>query len=377
MRAPPGALLLAGLLALSGCASLDTRGGAPAAGLRLGDLLLVGFRGTRVEGNAELRALVCDLRVGGLILFERDVATGRPRNIVSPAQVRTLTAELQALAMACAGRPLFIAADNEGGAVMRLSPRLGYLPAPSAQELGEAGDVALTELEARRMGATLRETGINWNLAPVVDVAINPANPAVVALGRSFSPDPERVTAHARAFIRGMHAAGVLTTLKHFPGHGSSRRDSHAGFTDVSDTADLRAELAPYRTLIAEGLADSVMTAHVFNRNLDPWDPATLSRFTVNGLLRRRLGWTGVVVSDDLLMGAILERYGLEEAAVLALEAGVDMLLVSANAPKDEAGAALRMLHAIERALGQGRLSRARIESSLARIDALRARIPR
>ena len=136
------------------------------------------------------------------------------------------------------------------------------------------------------MGAMLREAGINWNLAPVVDVAVNPTNPAVVALGPHVLARSGRVTAHARAFVLGMHAAGVLTALKHFPGHGSSRIDSHHGFTDVSDTAQLDVELAPFRGLIAAGLADSVMTAHVFNRGLDPWDPATLSRFTVQRVLR-------------------------------------------------------------------------------------------
>ncbi len=366
-------LLAACLFAfLAGCASVPER---PVPSLPVADLLLVGFRGTQVEGNAELRALVCDVKVGGVILFEREAPTGVPRNIVSPEQLRQLTRDLQALARDCAGRPLFIATDAEGGAVMRLSPRVGYLPSPSASELGAQGDVVLTELEARRMGATLREAGINWNLAPVVDVALNAANPAVVEPGRTFSADPDRVTAQARAFITGMHETGLLTTLKHFPGHGSSRHDSHAGFTDVTDTADLRVELAPYRALIAEGLADSVMTAHVFNRRLDPWDPATLSRFTVSRILRGWLGYRGVVVSDDLLMGAIIQHYGLEEAAVMALGAGVDVLLISHNTGRAEPGAAQRVAIAIGRALNEGRLSRARVAEALDHVEALRARL--
>jgi len=345
--------------------------------LAVADLLLVGFRGTQVEGNDEIRSLVCDVKVGGVILFERDAATETPRNIVSAEQVGRLTSDLQALALQCAGRPLLIAADNEGGAVMRLSARLGYLPSPSARELGAVGDLALTELEARRMGGTLREAGINWNLAPVVDVAVNPANPVIVAPGRAYSADADRVTAQARAFITGMHAAGILTALKHFPGHGSSRGDSHAGFTDVTDTADPAVELAPYRALIAEGLADSVMTAHVFNRRLDPWDPATLSRFTVNRILRGWLGYRGVVVSDDLLMGAIIQNYGLEEAAVLALAGGVDVLLVSHNTGRIEDRAAQRVVMAVERAMTEGKLSRARVAEALAHVDALRSRITR
>jgi beta-N-acetylhexosaminidase len=373
-RRRPGLLAL-GWLASAGCVALGPEAGAhPLPPLPVADLLLVGFAGTEARDNAEVRALVCDLRVGGVILFERDVATGRPRNILNAEQVARLTADLQALARDCAGRPLLIAADAEGGRVMRLSERAGYAATPSPQELGEAGDLAQTELEARRLGRRLREAGINWNLAPVVDVAVNPANPAVVALGRTYSADPAAVAAHARAFLAGMHAAGVLTALKHFPGHGSSRGDSHLGFTDVTDTADPEIELAPYRQLVREGLADSIMTAHVFNRGLDVRHPATLSRGTITGLLRGRLGWQGVVVTDDLLMGAILQHYGLEEAARLALRAGVDVLLLSQNSLRVEPRAAARVVAEIHRALRRGALSRRTVEAALSRVEALRRR---
>lgn len=364
------------VLVVEGCAGLGVSDGAarkPA--LPLGELLLVGFGGTQVEGNDEVRALVCDVKVGGLILFERDSRTGEARNITDPEQVRRLTADLQSLARECAGRPLLIAADNEGGLVMRLSTRVGYLPTPPPQALGDAGDLAVTGLEARRMAATLREAGINWNLAPVVDVAVNPFNPAVVTLGRTFSSDPQKVIAQARAFIQGMHEAGVLTSLKHFPGHGSSRTDSHLGFVDVTDTAELKVELAPYRALIKEGLADSVMTAHVFNRGIDPWNPATLSRYTIRRYLRGRLGYKGLVVSDDLLMGAIRQRYGLEEASILALQATVDMLLISQNQGTVERGAAERVIAAIRQGLGDGRLSPKALAASIERVRALRGRI--
>jgi beta-N-acetylhexosaminidase len=369
------------LLAVSGalvgaCAALAAPKRPPPT-LRVAELLLVGFRGAEVAGNEEIRRLVCNVKVGGVILFERDVGTGQSRNLVSPEQVAKLTADLQDLARQCARRPLFIAADAEGGRVMRLSTRLGYPPSLSASEMGQADDLAATEAEARRVAVTLREAGINWNLAPVVDVAVNPLNPAVVTLGRTFSADPRQVVAHARAYIRGMHAEGILTSLKHFPGHGSSLRDSHVGFTDVTDTADLDAELLPYRILIKEGLADSVMTAHVFNKGLDPWDPATLSRYTVNRILRTRLGYKDVIVSDDLLMGAIVKHYGLEEAAAKALNAGVDVLLISGNTPKAEVYAAERVVIAINRAVAMGLLSRKRVLDALNHVEALRARVPR
>ncbi|HJV58110.1 MAG TPA: glycoside hydrolase family 3 N-terminal domain-containing protein [Methylomirabilota bacterium] len=377
MRAPRerGALALLGLAALlAGCALVTPRAAPDPARLRIADLLLVGFTGTQVAGNEEIRRLVCDVKVGGLLLFER-YTSGQPRNMVSPEQVSTLTRDLQALAARCAGRPLFIAVDAEGGRVMRLSPRLGYPPTLPARELGERDDPAFTEAEARRMGLMLREAGINWNLAPVVDVAVNPTNPAVVALGRTYSADPARVSAHARAFVEGMHEAGVLTALKHFPGHGSSRSDSHQGFTDVSDTARLSVELRPYRALIAAGLADSVMTAHVFNRGLDPWDPATLSRFTVRRVLRGWLHYDGVAVSDDLLMGAIAQHYGLEDAAVLALGAGVDVLLISQNTGRVDDRAAERVVAAITRAIAEGRLSETAVTTAVHRVDLLRARL--
>lgn len=376
MRARLAALLL--VLIVEGCAATTSSDGAARKPppLPLGELLLVGFGGTQVEGNEEIRSLVCDVKVGGLILFERDSRSGEARNITSPEQVRQLTADLQALALQCAGRRVLIAADNEGGLVMRLSTRVGYLPTPPPQALGDAGDPAATALESRRMGATLREAGINWNLAPVVDVAVNPLNPAVVTLGRTFSSDPQQVIVQARAFIQGMHEAGVLTSLKHFPGHGSSRTDSHLGFVDVTDTADLKIEFAPYRALIKEGLADSVMTAHVFNRGLDPWNPATLSRFTIKRYLRGKLGYRGLVVSDDLLMGAIRQRYGVEEASVLALQASVDMLLISQNQGRVERGAAERVIDGIRHAISDGRLSPKALGVSIERVRALRGRIP-
>ena len=363
-------------MVVEGCAATAPSNGAGRTPpLSLGELLLVGFGGTQVEGNEELRSLICDVKVGGLILFERDSRSGAARNITSPDQVRRLTSDLQALARACTGRRLLIAADNEGGLVMRLSTRVGYLPTPPPQALGDAGDLGATALESRRMAATLREAGINWNLAPVVDVAVNPLNPAVVTLGRTFSSDPLQVIAQARAFIEGMHEAGVLTSLKHFPGHGSSRTDSHLGFVDVTDTADLKVELAPYRALIKEGLADSVMTAHVFNRGLDPWNPATLSRFTIKRYLRGKLGYKGLVVSDDLLMGAIRQRYGVDEASVLALQASVDMLLISQNQGKVERGAAERVIAGIRHAIANGRLSPKALSASIERVRALRSRI--
>ena len=334
---------------------------------RLGELLLVGFHGTTLQDNAALEGLLCETRVAGVILFAR--------NIVDAAQTARLTRDLTVRARACTGRPLLVAVDAEGGQVMRLGPAAGWTATLSHQELGQAGDLAQTELEARRIGGMLREAGINWNLAPVIDVGYNPANPVIVGVGRSFGANPKLVAAQARAYIAGMHAAGILTAVKHFPGHGSSVDDSHAGFVDVTDTARPEVELVPYRLLLAEGVMDAVMTAHVFNRHLDAWVPATLSRPTIDGVLRSELGWRGVVVSDDMRMGAIQQHYGAGDAAVRALRAGVDLILIADDRLPGDGSASAGTLEAIRRALRQGRLPAGQVDEALARIAALRSRL--
>jgi len=320
---------------------------------RLGELLLVGFHGTTLQDNAALDRLLCETRVAGVILFAR--------NIVDAAQTARLTRGLTARARACTGRPLLVAVDAEGGRVMRLGPAAGWTATLSHQDLGQAGDLAETELEARRIGGMLRDAGINWNLAPVIDVGYNPANPVIVGVGRSFGANPKLVAAQARAYIAGMHAAGILTAVKHFPGHGSSVDDSHAGFVDVTDTA--------------RPVVDAVMTAHVFNRHLDAWLPATLSRPTIDGVLRSELGWRGVVVSDDMRMGAIEQHYGAGDAAVQALRAGVDLILIADDRLPGDRSASAETLTAIRRAVRRGRLPAGQVEEALARIAALRSRL--
>jgi beta-N-acetylhexosaminidase len=362
------AIALAVLLLVAACQAAfpGARQSRSMPALDLSSLLLVGFSGTEVSGNRELEELLCVVRVGGLILFAR--------NIIDAEQVARLTRDARDARRTCGGGALLIATDAEGGQVMRLGPNAGYTPTLSHQELGSGNDLALTELEARRIGRMLSEAGIGWNLAPVVDVGYNPANPVIVRHARSFGASPVLVTDHARAYILGMHAEGVLTTLKHFPGHGSSFEDSHLGFVDVTDTAYPDVEMLPYRILIAEGLADSVMTAHVFNRRMDPRYPATLSRPTIHGLLRTELRFRGVVVSDDLRMGAIEKQWGLADAAVLALRADVDLLLIADDRLPDGRSAAATALGALRRALAKRGLDQKQVAAAIQRVAALRAR---
>ena len=264
------------------------------------------------------------------------------RNVQSPQQLKALTASLQALAQT----PLLIGIDQEGGMVNRLKEKYGFPPFPSAQSLGAQRDLSATRAAAALTAQTLARAGVNLNLAPDVDVNLNPDNPVIGKLERSFSADPAVVSAHAAAWIEAHQAQGVLTTLKHFPGHGSSRDDSHLGLVDVTQTWSRR-ELEPFAHLIGAGQADVVMTAHVFNANLDPRFPATLSRNVIGGILRGELGYSGVVMSDDMQMRAISQYYGFDSAIEAAINAGVDILAFANNLDFDpEAGLSARCVPA-------------------------------
>ena len=237
-----------------------------------------------------------------------------------------------------------------------------------------AGAAAATGAAASASAEELHELGINWNLAPVVDVNVFPESPAIGALERSFSDDPDVVAAHARAFAEAHAAAGVISSLKHFPGHGSAVGDTHLGVTDVTASFVREDELAPYRRLIEDGYDDAVMTAHIVNRDLDPTGrPATLSTAIVTGLLREELGFKGVILSDDMQMGAIVEEYSLERTAVEAVKAGVDVILI-ANQLSDDTTEVYRVKQAILDAVADGEISEDRIYESVDRILELKRR---
>jgi beta-N-acetylhexosaminidase len=338
-------------------------------------MLLVGFRGTDAASAASTLDDIRQRSLGGVVLFSSDQPTGSPvRNIVSPGQLAELTAALQEAAAGSEARqPLLVSVDEEGGLVARLNPAHGFPATESAAALGARDDTGYTREAGRRIAGTLRAAGINLNLAPVVDVDVNPDNPIIGALDRSFGADPALVTAQARAFIRGHHDRGVLTTLKHFPGHGSSTADSHLGVVDVSQTWT-PVELDPYRALIPTGIVDAILTAHVFNAQLDARHPATLSAATIDGLLRGQLGYDGLVISDDMQMGAIRQAYGYADAVRLAITAGVDMLTI-ANQQVFEAGIVQRTVDLVIGMVDDGKISEERIDASWRRITALKERV--
>ncbi len=343
---------------------------------KIGQLLIVGFRGCT---PAEVGLAVRDVRehhVGGVILFDQEMAGGtidtmgvRRRNIESPAQVRELVAHLQAHART----PLLTSIDQEGGRVNRLKPTYGFPASISHEELGRMDQLEETYRHAAATAATLADLGLNLNLAPVVDLDAHPDNPIIKGKGRSFAADPEKVARHAAEFVRAHRAHGVLACAKHFPGHGSAQGDTHLGLVDVTQTWHER-ELVPFQRLIEAGLCDVVMSAHVFNARLDPALPATLSRAVITGLLRERLGFTGVVTSDDMEMKAISSHYGLEKAVVLALDAGIDLLCFGNNMTYDP-DIAPKAIEIVERAVRDGRLAEKRVDDAYGRVQALKGKI--
>ena len=332
---------------------------------KIGRLLIVGFRGLTVRpADPITRAVKAGL--GGVILFDRDRATGS-RNVKSPGQLAALTASLRAAAPGS----LIVAIDQEGGRVSRLTPERGFPDTRSQAEIGATDDPDEAFEAGRSMGATMAAAGIDLDLAPVVDVNVNPTNPAIGALDRSFSGDPSIVAAMAEAEIRGLHEHGVRAAIKHFPGLGSASANTDFDNVDVTGTWT-EAELEPFETLIAAGLPDVVMTGHIVNDTLDQGVPASLSRATVEGLLRGRLGWTGVVITDDLGAVAIASRYAREDAVARALEAGNDLLLF-ANQTAYAPDLAKEVVETILGLVASGRITEARIDASIERLDILAA----
>ncbi|MBF6605312.1 MAG: glycoside hydrolase family 3 [Chloroflexi bacterium] len=336
---------------------------------KIAQMLLVGFRGLTV---AQAATTVVDIRergLGGVLLFDTDGPSGSSsRNVASPAQLRTLVAGLRAVAHV----PLLVAIDEEGGEVDRLTTARGFPATVSAAALGTRDNATYTRQRARAIGKTLAAAGIDLDLAPVVDVDVNPTSPAIGALERSFSADPAVVTRQGLAFLAGLHDAGVAGTIKHFPGHGSSTADSHLGWVDVTTTWT-PAELEPFRAIVAAGAADAVLVAHVFDAKLDRTYPASLSSAVIDGLLRTSLGFEGVVLSDDLQMGALRKVYGYETAVERAILAGTDILTI-ANQQLYDAEIVETTIAMIAESVAAGRITEARIDASWRRIAALKTR---
>jgi beta-N-acetylhexosaminidase len=334
---------------------------------KIGQMLLVGFRGTSAPADSVITQQLKELNLGGVVLFDYDVPSSSfPRNIESPDQLRRLIRDLQSQAPT----PLLVAVDAEGGRINRLKPKYGFLDIPSARSVGK-GDPSAARPHYIKLGRQLHDLGINLNLAPVVDLNINPENPIIGSLERSYSGDTEIVTKMASVFIRTHHEYGIMTCLKHFPGHGSSREDSHLGLVDVTDTFR-DSEIAPYRELIRSSRVDTVMTAHVMHKGIDPEFPATLSPRFLQDMLRGELGFLGVIVSDDMQMGAISRNFGFGEALIRAVRAGCDILALANNGQTFDPDVALKAHRILLEAVRSGKIQSSTIEASYGRITHLK-----
>jgi beta-N-acetylhexosaminidase len=337
----------------------------PSLSEKIAGLIVVGFRGSALSQVPWLLTALRETGLGGVILFDRDQQTGAQRNVRSPAQVATLIRDLRA---AAGDRPIIVGVDQEGGLVTRLSPAHGFPAVASEADIGR-GTVAGARSWGRGIAKTLATAGINLNFAPVVDLNVNPRSPAIGALDRSFSANPAVVVEMATAEIQAHRSAGVKTTLKHFPGIGSSTTNTDFGVADVTKTWTRR-ELEPFQKLIASGTADLIMAGHVVNGQLDRDHPASLSKATVTDLLRGQLRWTGPVVTDDLQAAAIVKAFGFAEAVVLALEAGNDLLLL-ANQQSYDPRVVAKVIDAVVAAVDIGRLPMSRIDEAYGRVGQL------
>jgi beta-N-acetylhexosaminidase len=319
---------------------------------QIGQLLWFGWQDGRPEPTTELsmhaRALLEDFQVGGVILMGR--------NVREPRQVAGLTTALQA----GASTPLFVGIDQEGGEVVRLP--LPGLTFPGNMALGALDDPVAANEVAMALAEQLGAMGINVNFAPVLDVNNNPANPVIGV--RSFGEDPGLVTRLGIATLRGFEQAGIIACAKHFPGHGDTTVDSHLDLpVQPAPRSRLQAvELAPFRAAVAVG-APALMTAHIRFTALDAQWPATLSRAVLTDLLRREMGYTGVIVTDCLEMHGIAHHFGIEEASLAAVMAGADCLLACHTLETQR-----RIHRALLEAASKGHLPSSRIEASVERI---------
>lgn len=322
----------------------------------IGQMIVIGFPGQARDPSwqGRIRRLVQDGKIGGVILFSE--------NVVDPRQVKQLTGSLVTNASA----PPFVCVDQEGGTIQRLTVSKGFIGLAGAQQIATMTPAQALQVY-RRSANEMAGLGINCNFGPVVDLNINPDNPAIGRLGRSYDIDPRRVVAYARAFIDAHRQAGVLTAAKHFPGHGSAQIDPHERVVSIARTwKDI--ELEPFRSIIKDDPTDMIMVGHLNHPRFSDGDrPASLSQLAIKGELRDQLDYRGLVISDDLDMGAIHSRYGLEQAAVMAIQAGNDLIIV-ANTKWPDPFVADRIINAVSRAVAEGQISREAIEESYSRI---------
>jgi beta-N-acetylhexosaminidase len=325
---------------------------------KIGQMVMTGF----IPGSDFEDTLYYDLEhrnLGGVILMAY--------NMDNPTQIANLTENLRS----SASTPPFIATDQEGGVVARLDENNGYKKTTRALQLGNINHEDSTRAQASLMAEWMVNAGLNTNLAPVADVNVNPSSPAIGVYERSYSDDPDIVSDHINWFYSEFHDRNIVTALKHFPGHGSAVGDSHDGFTDVTNTWT-RSELIPYTHMIGNDYSGMIMTGHLYNAKIDSAYPATLSKPTLTGILRDSLGFNGVIITDDMRMGAISNNYSFIESVTHAIDAGVDILLYVGN---EKYGKSIvnQICKVVKTAIDSGMITEERIDESYDRIMALKS----
>ncbi|HOX81443.1 MAG TPA: glycoside hydrolase family 3 N-terminal domain-containing protein [Chryseolinea sp.] len=332
--------------------------------IKIGQMILIGFAGTAVD-SAVLREIQKG-KVGSIIIFEKNIP--KTNSFVALKKINWTYQKAAAI-------PLLISIDQEGGKVNRLKDKYGFPKSITAFEMGKNASLDSVRFYSEATASTLAGLGINVNFAPDVDLIANPDNPVIVKHGRAFSANEDTVIMMAKEVIKKHREMNVITALKHFPGHGSSKADTHLGIADVTNTWSER-ELKPYQALIDSGYADAVMTSHIVNMNLDKsGKPGTLSFDILTGMLRNKLHFNGVIFTDDMQMHAITEHYGLEEAIKLAINGGVDIMTFSNNIQGSDVRTVDRVHEIIKKMVADGVIKKARIDESFKRIMKLKSRL--
>ncbi|WP_418180507.1 glycoside hydrolase family 3 N-terminal domain-containing protein [Aliarcobacter lanthieri] len=284
-------------------------------------MVVLGFSGESISKNSQIYKDI-EFGLGGVILFDKDPNDKtKVKNIRNKEQLKKLNNELQSISK----QKLLISIDQEGGVVQRLKTDMGFVDTLKASEVAQKGE-EFAKSSYKALAKDLNDVGINLDFAPVVDLALNKNNKVIVTRGRSFGESSSEVIKYSSIFIDELKKQNIISVLKHFPGHGSSLADSHLGFVDITKTWNKK-ELEPYKYFINNKKVDMIMTAHVFNENLDKNYPATLSYNVNTKLLREELKYDGVLITDDLQMSAISKHYDLKTTLRLAINSGVNLIL--------------------------------------------------
>ncbi|MEC7901515.1 MAG: glycoside hydrolase family 3 N-terminal domain-containing protein [Candidatus Neomarinimicrobiota bacterium] len=336
----------------------------------IGQMIMVGIKGHDIAAAKDFFKLNQGYQIGGIILYDEDITISPPslHNIRSPKQLQKFTSDLQRLS----DIPLLVGVDQEGGKVNRLKTKYGFEPSTSWENLGKINDLEQTAKEALRTAKTLKENGINLNFAPVLDLLLSKDN-IIIKKQRSFSSNPDKLTNHAKIVIDTHMDNNIIAVAKHFPGQGSSIGDTHEGWVDVSESWSEK-ELLPYQNLIDSKTISAIMTSHLFNKYLDDEYPATLSKSILTDLLRKKMNFTGVVISDDPQMKALKNKYSLEQIIELMINAGVDIFCFGNNLEYDP-DIVKKIHHIIDDLLKRNKITISRLVKSYDRIINLKTMI--